>query len=73
MTEEELRLALLTGPFQPVRLHLSDGSNVEVHSPGAIIISRRTTGVVVNSGIQMIANMHITKVEPLELADSKRA
>lgn len=65
MNDEELRLAVLTQPFEPVRLHLSNGATFDVKSPGAITIGRRTSGVVVGSGVQVIANMHITHVEPL--------
>lgn len=65
MTEEELKLAILTQPFEPVRIHLSNGATFDVKSPGAITIGRRTSGVVVGSGVQVIANMHITHVEPI--------
>lgn len=65
MSEEELRLAVLTQPFEPVRIHLSNGATFDVKSPGAITIGRRTSGVVVGAGVQVIANMHITHVEPI--------
>ena len=65
MNDEELRIAVLTQPFEPVRNHLSNGATFDVKSPGAITIGRRTSGVVVGDGVQVISNMHVTHVEPL--------
>lgn len=66
MNEEELRLAIYTQPFQPVRLHLSNGKSYDIKSPGAVAIGHVSTGIVVGGGIQVIANLHVTHVEPLE-------
>lgn len=68
MNEEALQLAVLTQPFEPVRIYLSNGAAFEVRSPGAIAIGKRTSGVVVGPGIQVIANMHVTQIEPLVAA-----
>jgi hypothetical protein len=65
MNAEELQLAVFSKPFESVRIHLSDGTSLEVLRPGAITIGKRTSGVVVGSGIQVISNMHVTRVEPL--------
>lgn len=66
MNEDELKQVIRSQPFEPVRLHLSNGAAFEVRHPDAIAIARRTSGIVVGSGIQVISNRHITHVEPLE-------
>ena len=68
MNEDELRMAVLTQPFEPVRIHLTNGATFEVRSPGAITIGKRTSGIVVRSGVQVISNLHVTHVEPLVTA-----
>jgi hypothetical protein len=65
MNEEELRVAVLTEPFEPKRLHLSDGRTIDIPRPGTIAVGRRTSGVVVDGLIHTISNLHITRVEPL--------
>ena len=66
MNEEELRIAVLTEPFEPKRLHLSDGRVVDVPRPGSIAVGKRTSGIVIDGMIHTIANLHITRVEPLQ-------
>ena len=68
MNDEELKLAIYTRPFEPVRLHLSDGATFDIRNPGAIAIDRRTSGVVTGRGIQVISNLHVTHVEPIAKA-----
>ena len=68
MNEEELRIAVLTDPFEPKRLHLSDGKTVDIARPGTIAVGRRTSGVVIDGLIHTITNLHITRVEPLVAA-----
>jgi hypothetical protein len=68
MNDEELKLAIYTRPFEPMRIHLSDGATLDIHSPGAIALDRRTSGVVTGRGIQIISNLHITHVEPIAKA-----
>jgi hypothetical protein len=70
MNEEELRIAVLTEPFEPKRLHLSDGRTVDIPRSGSIAIGRRTSGVVIDGRIHTIANLHITQIEPLPAATS---
>jgi hypothetical protein len=68
MNEEELRLALLTEPFEPKRLHLSDGRTVDIPRAGSIAVGKRTSGIVIDGMIHQISNLHITRVEPLAVA-----
>jgi hypothetical protein len=70
MNEEELRIAVLPEPFEPKRLHLSDGRTVDVPRSGTIAIGRRTSGVVIDGMIHIISNLHITRVEPMVKAAS---
>jgi hypothetical protein len=67
MNEEELNVAVLTQPFEPKRLHLSDGRTVDVPRVGTIAIGKRTTGVVIDGIVHTISNMHVTRVEPLSV------
>jgi hypothetical protein len=68
MNEEELRVAVLTEPFAPKRLHLRDGRTVDIPRAGTIAIGRRTSGVVIDGLVHTISNLHITRVEPLVAA-----
>jgi len=65
MNEEELRIAVLAEPFEPKRIWLSDGRTVEIPRPGTIAVGKRTSAVVVDGMIHTIANLHITRIEPL--------
>jgi hypothetical protein len=68
MNEEELKTAVLTQPFEPVRIHLTNGAIFEVKSPGAITIGKRASGIVVGAGVQVISNLHVCHVEPMSTA-----
>ena len=70
MNEEELRVAVLAEPFEPKRLYLSDGREIDIPRPGTIAIGRRTSAIVVDGMIHTISNLHITRVEPLVKAAS---
>ena len=70
MNEDELRVAVLTEPFEPKRLHFSDGRTVDIPRAGTIAIGRRTSGVVIDGLVHTISNLHITRVEPLVRAAS---
>lgn len=65
MNEEEIRIAVLTEPFEPKRLYLSDGRTVDIPRSGSIAVGKRTSGVVIDGKIHTIANLHITRIEPL--------
>jgi hypothetical protein len=70
MNEEELRVAVLTEPFEPKRLYLSDGRIVDVPRVGTIAIGGRTSGIVIDGIVHTVSNIHITRVEPLVKAAS---
>jgi hypothetical protein len=69
MNQEDLRRAIKENqPFQPLRLHLSNGSTFELNHPDAILIGPRTSGILVGDAIQVVANVYIDQIEPLALA-----
>ena len=65
MNEEELRVAVLTDPFEPKRLYISDGRTIDIPRLGTIAIGRRTSGVVIDGLIHTISNLHVTRIEPM--------
>ena len=65
MNEEELRIAVLTEPFEPKRLYLSDGNTIDIPRSGSIAVGRRTSAVVIDGLIHTISNLQITRIEPL--------
>jgi hypothetical protein len=69
VNEEELKKAIKTQPFQPVRLHLSNGSTFDVEHPDAILIGPRTTAILFQRAIHPVANIHINHIEPLATAE----
>jgi hypothetical protein len=68
MNEEELKKAIKSQPFAPVRIHLSNGVAFDVPHPDAILIGPRTSAVLVGEGVQVISNLHVNHVEPLVAA-----
>ncbi len=74
MNQEDLRDLLRTRPFQPFRMHLTDGTSYDIRHPDMALTTRRT--VIVGVGGQpdqglperavTVALIHIVRVEPLE-------
>lgn len=66
MNQEDLPRAIKENqPFQPLRIHLSNGSIFDLNHPDAILIGPRTSAILVNDAIQIIANVHINQIERL--------
>ena len=66
MNEEELKIAIKARqPFEPLRIHLSNGTTFDIEHPDAILISPRTSAILVNGVIHFVSNLHINLVEPL--------
>jgi hypothetical protein len=70
MNEDELRIAALTEPFEPKRIFLSDGRSIDIPRKGCIAVGKRTSGVVIEGLVHTISNLHITRIEPLVVAQS---
>ena len=68
MNEEELKKAINSQPFEPVRIHLSNGASFDVPNPDAILIGGHASAVLVGQGVQVISNIHVNYVEPIALA-----
>lgn len=65
MTEEELQLAILAEPFEPVRIHLTNGTKFDIQRTGSVAIGKRSTAIVVNRALQVISNLHVAHIERL--------
>lgn len=72
MDPDDLIALVKRAPFEPIRLHLSDGATFDLLHPDQIIISRRHVAVGINEagdGVYMrlafLSLLHITRVEPL--------
>jgi hypothetical protein len=68
MTDEDLKAAIYSKPFEPVRLKLTNGESYEIRHPGSIAIGAFASSIVVNGRLHQIVNAHIVQIEPLELA-----
>ncbi|MCP4593771.1 MAG: hypothetical protein GY842_23815 [bacterium] len=67
-------------PFQPFRIHLSDGSSYEVQEPGFMYVTATTVVVGLPPLMDGVPEravycdpIHITRVEPLPNGRSKRS
>ncbi len=71
MNWEEVRNHLKKSPFQPFRVHMSDGSSYDVPHPDFMLVSRRE--IVIGTGSTRVGApaqlvycdpLHITRIEP---------
>jgi len=72
MNPESLRLELNRDPFVPLRIHLTDGRNIDIHNPGLCFIARLALYVfaakphdALAEDVQMISLRGIVSVETL--------
>lgn len=76
MTAEAIDQELSRDPFVPIRLHLSDGSSIDVHNPGLAFIARLALYVArtdrphsrIMDDFRLVSINHIVSVELLETA-----
>ncbi len=79
MDADELYRKVRERPFEPFRIHVSDGNAYEVKHPEQIMIGRRSSYVALGDGegpfqkIAVVSNIHITRIEPLDGDKRKRA
>lgn len=73
MEAEELVSRVRQRPFEPFRLHLTDGRSYEVKHPEQIMVGRRSSHVGLGGNgdapfqkIAIVSNIHITRIEPLD-------
>jgi hypothetical protein len=78
MNPETLLDYIRRRPFQPFRLHLTDGTTYEVRHPELVIVTRREAHVGVQQNgahlpladrVHIVSLLHITHLEPLEATD----
>ena len=79
MDAEELNHKVRERPFEPFRIHVSDGKAYEVKHPEQIMVGRRSSYVALGDGegpfqkIAVVSNIHITRIEPLDGDKRKRS
>lgn len=79
MDAEELNHKVRERPFEPFRIHVSDGKAYDVKHPEQIMVGRRSSHVGLGDGegpfqkIAIVSNIHITRIEPLDGDKRKRS
>jgi hypothetical protein len=74
MTAEAIDMELSRDPFVPLRLHLSDGSAIDVHNPGLCFIARMALYVArtdrphsrIMDDFRLVSLRHVVSVEQLD-------
>lgn len=79
MDPDELFTTVRKQPFEPFRLFVSDGTAYDVRHPDQILIGRRSCHVGLRGRgegpfqrIAIVSNVHITRIEPINGAGSRR-
>ncbi len=79
MDPDELYLKVKHQPFEPFRIHVSDGIAYKIDHPDQIMVGRRScyVGIAGRSDgpfqrIATVANIHITRLEPLMRGKARR-
>lgn len=79
MDADELYEKVKQRPFEAFRIHVSDGSAYDVRHPEQILVGRRSSHVGLGRNgegpfqkVAIVANIHITRIEPLNAAKRKR-
>lgn len=72
MRPDEVRAHLRRQPFQPIRIHISDGAHYDVRHPELALVTRTEVVIALASGDDDIPErsaycdpVHITRIEPL--------
>ncbi len=74
MPPEEILQALRKRPFEPFRIHLSDGTVYEVRHPELVMVGRRSAIIGLTAPnqaqplydrVETVALLHITGLEPV--------
>ncbi len=73
MDANELHEKVRKQPFEPFRIHLSDGKAYDVAHPEQIMVGQRSSYVGIPGRregpfqkIATVSNIHITRIEPLD-------
>ena len=80
MDPDELFEKVRHRPFEPFRIHVSDGTSYEVKRPDQIMVGRRSSHVGLSRNgegpfqkIAIVANIHIARIEPLNGKRQRKA
>ena len=80
MGADELHHKVKRRPFESFRIHLSDGTAYDVKHPEQIMVGRRSCYVGIGGNaespfqsIATVANIRITRIEPLDGGKGKRS
>jgi hypothetical protein len=72
MTPDGLRELARVRPFQPFRIHLTNGETFDIHQTENLMVTRRLIAVAVHSGegdlpesAVWVSYFHIVKAEPI--------
>jgi len=72
MNAETLRSQVRKQPFEPFRVHLTDGSHYDIRHPEMIAVSRRDVAIALGSRSDELPDrlatcdpLHIVRIEPL--------
>jgi hypothetical protein len=65
MKKEDLEVILGRRPFQPFRLHFSNGATHDITHPDSVLLSERVAAIAVGDSIWTVAMMHIVEAQPL--------
>jgi hypothetical protein len=68
LNAEDIEAALKAVPFQPLRFRLSNGDVLTVTHPDGIMVRDRVSAIAVGDTIQLVANGHMSAIEPLPAA-----
>ena len=75
MRSEDLREFVRREPFQPFRIHLSDGTTYEVRHPELVLVERTKALICFPAAdapppaierYEAVALLHITRLEPVQ-------
>lgn len=73
MRQQEVRDLLRKEPFQPFRIHLSNGQSYDIRHPEFAALTRRTVFVGVSSGKDDVPDrmiecdlLHVVALEPID-------
>ncbi len=79
MEADELYAKVKQYPFEPFRIHLSDGKAYDVRHPEQIMVGRRASHVGIGGNaegpfqrVAIVSNIHITRIKPLDGEKSRR-
>ena len=79
MDARELYKTVKQQPFEPVRVFVSDGLHYDIRHPDQVIVTDRSAYIGLSPNgdgpfqdVAQVANIHITRIEPLRRTRRRR-